>query len=360
LAVIRRFGYLQVDTVAVSGARSHAIVLMSRLEGFAPSLGEQLLTPGLPLFEYWGHEASWIPLELYPAFEFRRQEYRHHPWWGDVLGENPGVAAKILERIRDEGPLRSLDLDGKSGAGWNVKLTKMVALALWSRGDLAIRERRNFQRIFDLAERVIPSELRQHPQDPENAIPALLLRALAGHGWAQTGTLAATWRFRNMKHQISSALIRMRESGEIVACELVGEDGERTPGWIRSVDLDLGQSLARLRPRMDRGVLLSPFDPLLWDRPRVKRLFDFHQVLEIFKPKSTRIYGYYCLPVMAGDQLIARVDLKAHPKSGDLEVLALHHEKKKPSREAGNAVSTAIARHAGALQLTVKAGRKLG
>src|SRR5688500_9257320 len=84
-AVIGRFGYLQLDTVSVAGARSHTIVLLSRLEGLAASVGEELLTPGAPVFEYWGHEASWIPLALYPAFEFRRREFRRHPWWGDLL-----------------------------------------------------------------------------------------------------------------------------------------------------------------------------------------------------------------------------------------------------------------------------------
>ena len=94
-AVLARFGYLQLDTVSVAGARSHAIVLLSRLEGFDPELGEELLRPGEPLFEYWGHEASWIPLELYPAFEFRRREFRAHPWWGDLVRAHPDVTRRL-------------------------------------------------------------------------------------------------------------------------------------------------------------------------------------------------------------------------------------------------------------------------
>ena len=144
LEVIDRFGYLQLDTVSVAGARSHALVLLSRLEGMDPALGESLLQPGEPLFEYWGHEASWLPIELYPVFAFRRVAFRRHPWWGDLLSEHRKTATEIVERIRSEGPLRSVDLEGKSGAGWwNLKLTKRLANALWSSGELAIRERRS-------------------------------------------------------------------------------------------------------------------------------------------------------------------------------------------------------------------------
>ena len=293
--VVSRFGYLQLDTVAIAGARSHTIVLLSRIGGMEPSLGEALLGPGEPLFEYWGHEASWIPIDLYPTFEFRRREFRHHPWWGDVLGEHPVDADRLLKRIRDEGPLRSLDMEGQSGSGWDIKLNKRIASAFWSRGDLAIRERRNFQRTFDLAERVIPQQLRDRPQSFERAIKTLLMRALDGFGWAQTGTLTATWRLRNLRAAVESALMELIDENQIERCDLVTEEGKRFAGWIRSPDLELIPRLDRARPRRDRGVLLSPFDPLLWDRTRVQRLFGFDQVLEIFKPRSQRIYGYYCL-----------------------------------------------------------------
>ena len=194
-AVVERFGYLQLDTVSIAGARSHALVLLSRLEGMDPELGEALLVPGAPLFEYWGHEVSWLPLDLYPAFEFRRRRFRHHPWWGDVVGEHPRLARDLLARIRDEGPLRSLDMEGEGSRGWwNLKTMRRVAAALWSSGELAIRERRGFQRTFDLTERLIPAALRERPLAEEDALELLLLRALDGHGWATTGTLALTRR----------------------------------------------------------------------------------------------------------------------------------------------------------------------
>jgi len=355
-AVVRHFGYLQLDTVSIAGARSHAIVLMSRLEGIDPALGEELLRPGEPLFEYWGHEASWIPLELYPAFGFRRREFRHHPWWGDVLKQYPRVARRLRRRIREEGPLRSIEMEGRGSRGWwDLKVAKRVASALWSSGELAIRERRNFQRSYDLAERIIPEALRGQSLSKSAAIEVLLLKALEGHGWATSGTLAATWRLSNEKRAIDAALGRLLARGEIVRCALENPGGRPTPGWIRPRDRELAAQLDNLRPRRDRGVLLSPFDPLLWDRARVKRLFGFDQVLEIFKPAPKRTYGYYCLPVLAGERLVARFDFKAQQKEGALEVLSSRFEATGSDRPAtavdGEAARSAAGRYAGALGL---------
>ena len=354
--IIRRFGYLQLDTVSIAGARSHAIVLLSRLQGFDPDLAEALLLPGEPLFEYWGHEASWIPIELYPVFEFRRKAFRSHPWWGDLIGQHPKIAADLCRRIRDEGPLRSLDMEGKGSRGWwDLKLVKRVATALWSTGELAIRERRNFQRVYDLAERVIPGQWRKAALPEPQAIELLLLHALKGHGWASTGTLSRTWRLINQKKNISAALNRLIDKGEIIACNLGNETRKKISGWIRPGDLELASRLKRVRPRGDRGVLLSPFDPVLWDRRRVMQLFAFDQVLEIFKPAPKRKYGYYCLPVLAGDRLVARVDLKADRKAARLIVLSVRFESAKPSGRANSndreALQTALDRFSGAVKL---------
>ncbi|MDY7094139.1 MAG: crosslink repair DNA glycosylase YcaQ family protein [Acidobacteriota bacterium] len=352
-AVIERFGYLQLDTVSVAGARSHALVLLSRIEGFDPQLAEELLEPGEPLFEYWGHEASWIPLDLYPAFEFRRREFQAHPWWGDLVGEHPEVAGRLRQRLEEEGALRSSDLEGSSGGGWwNLKLAKKIATALWSSGEVAIRRRTNFQRHFDLAERVIPEEVRQEPLDEDAGIRTLLLKALDGHGWATTGTLAQTWRLKNRQQQIRRLLAELEEEGRIVPCTVEGSD-RPLPGWIRPADLDLAHRLDRVRPRRDQGVLLSPFDPVLWDRQRVQQLFGFEQTLEIFKPAEQRVYGYYCLPVLAGEDLIARFDLKAHRRQGRLEVLASHFEQDEPSPREVEAADGALRRLAESLELEV-------
>ena len=357
LSVIDRFGYLQLDTVSVAGARSHSLVLLSRLDGVDPTLGETLLRPGEPIFEYWGHEASWIPVDLYPVFGFRRLAFRRHPWWGDLLTEHKDVATQIVERIRAEGPLKSVDLEGKGGAGWwNLKLTKRVANALWSSGDLAIRERRAFQRSYDLPERVLPADVLGRDLPRPDAFEILLLRALEGFGWATTSTLSQTWRLRNARAEIDGALRRLVERGAIVACKLVGAARPVT-GWIQPRDLELAETLATARPRRDQGVLLSPFDPLLWDRDRVRLLFDFDHLCEIFGPGPKRRWGYFCLPVLAGDRLVARADLKAHRRAGRVEVLSMHVE---PGADAATeaAIQHALERHARSLDLELAMPRR--
>lgn len=355
--IIERFGYLQLDTVSVAGARTHSIVLASRLENFDASLGEELLTPGEPLFEYWGHEACWMPMALYPCFAFRRRDFKVHPWWGDLLGEHPRMVAEIMRRVEQEGAFRSVDLEGSGGQGWwDIKLSKRIAEALWSSGELAIASRRHFHRRFDLPERVIPECFRGKGLSDEEAFDMLLSKALEGHGWATTGTLSATWRLVNCRDRVAESLQRLVESGRVVPCRLHGEQRELS-GWARPQDLDLAAGLDSARPRRDRGVLLSPFDPVLWDRERARLLFEFDQVLEIYKPAPARRYGYYCLPVLAGDRLIARVDLKADRKSGRLRVLACHYEPTNTKRGAAprerHAVHHALSRYASSVRLKI-------
>jgi uncharacterized protein YcaQ len=362
--IIDRFGYLQLDSVSVAGARTHAIVLASRLENFDARLGEELLTPGEPLFEYWGHEACWLPMDLYPIFAFRRQEYRVHPWWGDLLGEHPRIVAEIMRRVEEEGAFRSVDLEGRGGPGWwDLKLSKRIAEALWSAGELAIASRRHFHRTFDLSERVIPEDLLHQSPSAEEAFDVLLLKALEGHGWASTGTLAATWRLTNCREAIAESLGRLVEAGRVVPCAVDGAHRHLT-GWVRPEDLEAAAVLDKARLQRDRGVLLSPFDPVLWDRERVRLLYDFDQVLEIYKPAEIRRYGYYCLPVLAGDRLIARVDLKADRKAGCLNVLACHHEhgsrKNGPAPRERRAVGRALARFASSVGLECDAAATQG
>jgi len=358
--ILQRFGFLQLDTVSIAGARSHSIVLHSRLDGFEPAFAEELLQLEEPIFEYWGHEASWIPIELYPTFGFRREEFRHHPWWGDLIGEHPDVAENLRRRICEEGPLRSLDMEGGGSRGWwDLKVAKKVATAMWSSGELAIRERRNFQRTYDLPERVIPERWRRETVPRGRAVETLALRALAGHGWATTGTISQT--FRLPQKEVVAALDRLVEANQITPCNLTLKGPRTSRGWIRPTDLDLTVRLEGIRPRHDRGVLLSPFDPVLWDRSRVLQLFGFHQMLEIFKPAEKRIFGYYCLPVLAGERLVARYDLKADRKHGVVEIVSRRFEGDDPSKPAsaadGEAARSALDRFALALGLEIKGPR---
>jgi len=262
------------------------------------------------------------------------------------------MARAMLRRVREEGPLRTSEFGGGGGGGWwDHGVERKVLLTLWSAGDLAIRERVGFQRVYDLPERVIPGRLLSRPVPPEDAVRALVLRALEGHGWATRATLAATWRIRP-PGRVDRALRDLEEGGEAVRCDLVAGDGARVPGWARPRDLDLAARLARLSPREDRGVLLSPFDPVLWDRTRVGTLFGFHQRLECYTPARRRVYGYFCLPVLAGERLVARVDLKADRGAGRVRLLALHHEAGHPSPADREAVRTALARHAAGVGLS--------
>lgn len=357
--IIKRFGYLQLDTVSIAGARSHTIVLLSRLKGFDPALGEALLNSEAPLFEYWGHEACWIPMELYPALGFRRREFKHHPWWGNIVGNHPGVTRRLRRRIRESGPIRSIEMEGQGSSGWwDLKIAKKVATALWSSGELAILERKNFQRTYDLASRVIPQRVRDRRMTPAAGLDVLLLKALDGHGWATVGTLAATWRLRNRKEKIKASLGRLIREGHMVPCEL--QDAKQRPvaGFVQPRDLELAARLSNVRPRDDQGVLLSPFDPVLWDRARVAKLFRFDQVLEIFKPAPRRTYGYYCLPVLAGERLVSRVDLKADRKNRRLKVISCQFEEnsKKSLQFSSDreATQSALKRYAASLDLEIQ------
>jgi uncharacterized protein YcaQ len=170
------------------------------------------------------------------------------------------------------------------------------------------------------------------------------------------GTIASTWRLSNRKKEIAAALDRLVEKGKIAPCALENPEGRPTPGWIRPEDRELAARLQSVRPQRDRGVLLSPFDPLLWDRSRVRRLLDFDQILEIFKPAPKRIYGYYCLPVLAGARLVARFDFKAEKKRGILRVLSCRFEgtgtREPATAQDGEAARTALTRYAEALELT--------
>jgi len=352
--IIRRFGYLQLDSIGITGARTHGLVLMSRLDGLDPSLAEDLLQPGAPIFEYLGHEACWQPIEDWALFDFRRRELRDAPRWGSFVGDHRDLAEEILRRIEAEGPLRSADFDSdRFGENWRLKKATFVASGLWGTGDLAIRERRGFQRVYDLTERVIPEGARSRSVSFDEALPALILKALDGHGWARQGTIADTWRLKGRGRAVAAALARLEESGEVASCVLVDERGDRTAGWVRTGDLELAARLDRTRPRQDRGVLLSPFDPVLWDRGRVTQLFGFDQVLEIYKPAKDRTYGYYCLPVLAGDRLVARVDLKCDRKSGAVEVLTCRFEDDEPTPAHREAVRSAVERHGRLLGMTI-------
>ncbi len=240
-----------------------------------------------------------------------------------------------------------------------MSVRRKVVSALWSAGTLAVRERRNFQRTYDLAERVIEAKWRERELSLPESLKVLLLKALEGHGWATSATLTATWRFRFLRSEIQKALEELEEEGGIRKCVLHPTPRARVAGWIRGEDLDLAARLCRLRMShrdVDEGVLLSPFDPLLWDRVRVKLLFGFHQVLEVFTPAPRRKYGYYCMPVLAGERLVARCDVKAEKAKGSVRALSVHYEKG-ASAASKRATGNALERYAASIGLGLARAR---
>ncbi len=350
-AAVARMGYLQLDTIPISGARSHGLVLASRLPNYRAADAENLLGATDSLFEYWGHEVSWLPLSLYGALEFRRQEFHHLPWWSDMVKEHPQWVEEIMSRIEDEGPLCSRDFKGDVADGsWYSRPSRRVLAALWSSGELAVHNRIGFERHFDLTERVIP--LKDCPALPEAEGVALLLESAAAlHGWATPTTLCETYRLRRNRHAVAEALAMLFESGRLQLCDLVTQDGQRVAGTIRPEDLESAATLTGARG--PRGVLLSPFDPLVWDRKRAALLFGFEAIMEFFKPAAQRQYGYYCLPVLSGEHLVSRVDLRADRKGGTFEVLARHDVAAHAQRAAG-ALPVALARHEKAVGLQLQ------
>jgi hypothetical protein len=259
----------------------------------------------------------------------------------------------VLARVRGEGPIRSTDLEDVPDrpGSWGRTPTRRVLHALWSSGALAVRERRGFQRFYDLPERVIPESARRVRVPEPMALAELLLRALAAQGWATLTTLARTWRLTSRRPALERGLRRLERQGKVLRCALEDDAGS-IPGWVLAGDLELAARLAALRLSGEHGVLLSPFDTLLWDRARVARLFGFDQRLEIYKPERQRRYGYYVLPVLAGDRLVARADLRAERQGGLLHVLSLRFE-------AGGARVPAVDRAAARTALA-RLGRGLG
>jgi hypothetical protein len=269
------------------------------------------------IFEYWAHEACLLPVVDWPLF--RPVMESHHPWRGDVIGQHPELAEEVRAAIRERGPLASRDFDGQGGGGmWNWKPAKTMLEALWHRGELAIAGRVNgFQRLYDLAERVIPRDVLDAPvPDESTRLRELALTAVRARGALTEAGIVEHWRLRG-----GAARIRPH-ADELVADGLL--ERVRVDDGGAPVLVPAGTDLEPLRP--SAAVLLSPFDNLLWDRAFVRRVFGFEHVIEVYKPAPERQYGYYVLPLLWRDRIVGRADLKSERKEGALVVRALHLE----------------------------------
>jgi uncharacterized protein YcaQ len=308
-AALRRLGAVQLDSIATVD-RAHRLTLSARIGAFDPELVSRLLRRGA-IFEYWAHEASLLPVELWPHFR-RVMDGRGH--WGThdrALREHADLVEPILARIRAEGPLGSRDFEGAGRGGmWNWKPAKMVLEALWDRGRLVIAGRRAFQRLYDLPERVIPRAVLDAPVPPEDeTLRTLALGAVRARGALTEAAIREHWRLKGGRVRLHQHLLALVEDG--LLRELHPEDGG--PPFYVPADAELGGAPAP-------PVLLCPFDNLLWERPLLERLFGFRHVIEVYKREHERAYGYYVLPLLAGDRFLGRADVKADRTEGVLRV----------------------------------------
>jgi uncharacterized protein YcaQ len=312
---IRRLSCVQLDSITAV-ERSHRITLGSRVGAYPRETVSRLLGQGR-IFEYWAHEACLIPVEEWPLFRSRMTH--HHPWRGDVVGEHPELAEEVRAAIRERGPLASRDFEGKGGGGmWNWKPAKMVLESLWNAGEIVIAGRvSGFQRLYDLAERVIPREVLDAPvPDAATRDRELALRAVRARGALTEAGIVEHWRLRGGAARIRPHVDALVSDGLLERLRV--EDGNGEVLVAVGADLD--------PPRPPAAALLSPFDNLLWDRPFVRRVFGFDHLIEVYKPAPQRQFGYYVLPFLWRDRLVGRADLKSERSEGALVVKALHLE----------------------------------
>ena len=317
LAAIRRMGMLQIDTINVV-ARSPYLVLWSRLGDYEPAWLDELLAEG-SLFEYWAHEACFLPIEDYGLYRHRMLDPEAMGWKYSAvwMRERAHEVAALLEHVRLNGPVRSSDFaraDGKAGGWWEWKPEKRSLEVLFTAGELMIARRHNFQRIYDLAARV-------HPDWHDGRLPAIgevrrsfVLEAVRALGVAKASWIPDYHRTRR-PHPDPAALA---DQGLLLRARVAGWD---EPVYIHPCHAELARQAATGRLAPSLTTLLSPFDPIVWDRRRALELFGFDYRLECYTPAARRKYGYFTLPILRRGALVGRLDAKAYRKSGEF---ALH------------------------------------
>jgi hypothetical protein len=310
---LERTGVLQVDSVNVL-QRAHYMPLFSRMGSYDP----QLLTRASEkrprrLVEYWAHVQALMPVELWSVMRHRMDSYRAQrgKWWQAV---DDDLTGSLLAEIAARGPSTARDLDDgsprlKQHWGWNWSEAKKALDFLYMAGDVAIAGRNSqFEVIYDVPERVLPAHVLALPTPTKSeADLELVRRAAAAHGVATVRCLADYFRMKT--DAVKPAVDAMVEQGELLPV--------RIEGWNRPAYLHRD---ARRPRQVDARAFLSPFDPVVWLRERTEHLFDFHYRIEIYTPAEKRIYGYYVLPFLLRDEIVARVDLKADRKEGRLVV----------------------------------------
>ncbi len=331
---LARTGVLQVDSVNVL-QRAHYMPLFSRMGAYDVEMLKRA-SEQRPrrMVEYWAHVQAFMPVELWPVMQHRMEAFRESPRWGQWLQTNPGIVDRVLAQVRAEGSSTARDLDDggprqKVDWGWNWSEARKALDYLFVVGDLAIAGRNaQFEPVYDLPERVLPAAVLAAPvPDPDQAVKELVRRAARSHGVGTVRCLTDYYRLQLQKGQgqraAQRAIEELVEDGELVPVSI---EGWRRPAW-RHRD-------AALPRKVDARALLSPFDPVVWERERTEHLFGFHYRIEIYVPEPQRQFGYYVLPFLLGDQIVGRVDLKADRSTGRLLVQGAYAEPGAPSETA--------------------------
>lgn len=325
LATIRAMGVLQIDTISVV-ARSPYLVLWSRLGSFQNEWLEQHLEEG-KLFEYWSHEACFLPIESYGRYRHQMLKPEGMGWKFNAnwLRENPQQVKQVLRHITDKGASRSADFerkDGKAGGWWEWKPEKRALEVLFTSGKVMVAKRHNFHRVYDLTERVHPNwndqrDLRQRSDDERDQV----LDAVRALGLCKAAWIADYFRMKKGVPALSPE--RLFEQGLLRKIEV---EGWQEAAYYHPDQQALIDSASQGALRATHTCLLSPFDPVVWDRKRALDLFDFDYRLECYTPEPKRQYGYFTLPILRRGKLIGRVDAKAHRREGVMEIKSLHLE----------------------------------
>lgn len=328
IEMIRRIGCLQIDTISVV-ARSHYLVLWSRVGQYNPALLDELHHPDRLLFEYWGHAASLLPIEVFPYFRRRMlaRKAKHFEEPDAWALENRDLIDEVLAAVRRHGPLSSSHFERldstepvEAWSWWGGKPANRALDILWSAGSLAIQRRVNFQRHYDLVERVFPEHANVTLPDETHEQRTLATRAVQAMGVGFPAGINDYFRTK-WGAKTRSILTDLEQDGVIFGVEIdeLGKAYVAEP--LRSV---LHEVIEGRRPQ--RTTLLSPFDNLIWERRRTEMLFDFEYRLECYTPASKRKFGYFTLPILDRGKLIGRLDPKVDRREGLLYVRAIHLE----------------------------------
>ena len=353
-ATIRRLGLVQLDFVTVV-TPAHYQVLFSRLGPFSRRVFDDVVYRRRLFTEHWAHEASVVPVETWPLLEYRRATHRARPWhFEKFLAKHPEYVAAVLDTVRERGPVAADELDGDHDAAtwlahsWFRSVPRAVLEAHFGRGRLAVAGRRDdFARRYDLTERLIPAVHRERRVDHAGAQRELLASAAHACGVATAADLADY--FRMSAREAAPRIAELVESGDLgpVAVE----------GWRATAYLH--RDARAPRRAIAAGALISPFDPLVWFRPRTARLFGFDYRFEIFVPAAKRRWGTYVLPFLLGERLVARVDLRADRATRRLRVLGAYLEPRAQTRPVARALAAELSTLATWLDLDrVTVGRR--